>query len=80
MPAAKPITVWLPLVAVEFRPGPLTDTEVAAELLHVIVDEPGAFVFVGFALIAALTFAGGAVTVNVAVRVTDPFKFVAVIV
>jgi len=71
VPAAKPDTDWLPLAEVVLRPLPLTDTEVAFALNHVIVAVPGAVAVVGFVLIEALTDTAE-VTVNVAACVTGP--------
>jgi hypothetical protein len=65
VPAARPLTVWLPLADALLSPGPDADTEVAFTLDHEIVDAPGAVVLVGLALIDALTDAT-AFTVNVA--------------
>lgn len=73
MPAASPVTAWLPLLVLLFKPGPVTETEDAFDVLHEIVEDPGADALVGFAEIDPLT--GGdvvAVTVNDAVRVIGP--------
>jgi hypothetical protein len=66
VPAARPLTFWLPLAAVLLRPVPLTLTEVALVLDQVIVEEPGAVALVGLALMVALTETG-VLTVKVAV-------------
>ena len=71
MPTARPFTVCVLLAAELFRPGPLTATDVALPLDHVMVDEPGAVAEVGDALIDALT-TGAAVTVTLADWVTGP--------
>ena len=71
VPAARPVIVWVPLAAEVFRLGPLTATDVALTLDHVMFDEPGAVVEVGDALIDALT-TGAAVTVTLADWVTGP--------
>jgi hypothetical protein len=71
VPAARPLTVWLPLADSLLSPGPETDTEVALALDHEIVAAPGAVVLVGLALIDALTDAT-AFTVNVADWVAGP--------
>ena len=64
----------LPLMAVLLTPLPLTDTEVALALDHVIVDEPGAVALVGLALIDAVTD-GGALIVTVCEIVADVAPF-----
>ena len=64
MPAVKPLTVWLPLAAELLRPLPVTETDVALALDHVMVVAPGAIALVGFALIDAVT-ANGALIVTV---------------
>ena len=64
MPAVKPLTVWLPLAAELLRPLPVTETDVALALDHVMVVVPGAIALVGFALIDAVT-ANGALIVTV---------------
>jgi hypothetical protein len=64
VPAGRPLTAWLPLVAALLRPFPLTTTEVALLLDQVIVVDPGADVVAGLALIEADT-ANGAATVTV---------------
>ena len=79
VPAARLATVWVPLVAELARPGPLTETDVAFDVPQEIVEEPGAVVVVGLALIDPETEAG-ALTVNVAVCVTGPPEPCAVIV
>jgi len=71
VPTARPFTVCVLLTAVLFRPGPLTATDVALPLDHVMVDDPGAVAEVGDALIDVLT-TGAAVTVTLADWVTGP--------
>ena len=61
LPAVRPEMVWVPFAAALLRPVPLTVTEVALALDHVIVVEPGADVDVGFALMAAETVASAAI-------------------
>lgn len=70
VPIARPLTGWLSLTDVLLSPGPLTATEVALTLDHVIVAEPGAVVFDGLALIDADTLAAAA-TATVCVIVAD---------
>ena len=53
--------VWLPLLAELLRPLPLTVTEVALALVHVIVVEPGAVALVGVAAMDAVTDEGAAI-------------------
>ena len=79
VPAANPVTVCVPAVAVLLRPGPVTVTEEALLVLHVRVVEPGARPVVGLAEIAPAT-AAASVTVTVAVCVAGPFGPCAVIV
>jgi len=62
---------WLPLGAVLFSPVPVTVADVAFELLHVMVQVPGAVHVVGLALMEAATDAT-VLTVNVAVCVVGP--------
>ena len=64
MPAERPFTIWLPLVAELLTPLPLTETEVALDVLHEIVVEPGAVALVGLAVMEPDT-GGGAVTLTV---------------
>ena len=56
----------------------LIDTVVAFELDHVSVDDAPDVMEVGEALIVTVGTAGGAVTVTVAVAVTEPVALVAV--
>ena len=79
VPAASPVTVCEPAVAVLLRPGPETATEEALLVLHVRVVEPGARPVVGLAEIAPATVAA-ADTASVAVCVAGPFGPWAVIV
>ena len=69
-PAARPVTVWRPLVAVLLSPVPLTVTAVASALDQVISVAPGAVAAAGAASIAADT-TGGAATVTVWLRVAE---------
>jgi len=64
VPAASPVTDWLPLVAELLIPVPVTDTEVALALDHVTVVDPGELALVGLTLIDADTL-DGALTVTV---------------
>ena len=64
MPAERPVMLCEPFAATLLRPLPLTATEDALTLDHVMVVEPGAVVAVGVALIEADT-AAGAATVTV---------------
>jgi hypothetical protein len=48
-PAARPLTAWLPLVAVLLTPLPDTETDVALLVLQKIVVEPGAVALAGLA-------------------------------
>ena len=68
MPAARPLTYWLPLAAELLTPVPETETEVALLVLHETVVAPGAVALAGLAAMEPLTFA----TVKVAVFVTGP--------
>jgi len=78
VPAAKPDSDWLPLVAVLLTPLPLSDTEVALALVHAMVAVPGAAVVVGVAVIDAVTAAGAAmVTVCEIVAEAAPAESIA---
>jgi hypothetical protein len=70
VPTARPLTAWLPLVAVLLTPGPLTEIEVALALVQVMVLEPGASALVGLAAMEAETL-DGAATVTVWLIVAD---------
>ena len=74
MPAGRPFTAWLPLVAVLLIPLPLTDAAVALALDHVMVDDPGATILEGLAPIDAVT-AAGALTVTVWEIIPDRTPF-----
>ena len=65
--------VWLPLLDVLLKPGPLTETDVAFAVVHEIVLDPGAVEVVGFAPIEPVTLGVAAFTVTVAVCVAGPF-------
>lgn len=63
MPAASPLTVCVPLLAwLVVNDGPVTVTDVALLLDHVIDAEPGAEVLIGDAEIVADTDGGCDVT------------------
>lgn len=70
VPTARPPTPCEPLAAVLLRPGPLTITDDALVLDHVIVVAPGAVAVVGEALMEADT-AAGAATVTLWLMVAD---------
>jgi hypothetical protein len=72
VPAASPLTFWLPLAAVLLTPMPLTLTADALDVLQEIVEEPGALALFGVALIEPETCAPPAETVTVAIWVTGP--------
>ena len=72
MPAARPLTVWLPFATVLLTPVPVTDTDNALAVLHEIVVVPGAVALAGLAPIEPVTLAAAGLTVTVAVRVIGP--------
>ena len=71
MPAAKPVTAWLPLAAELLMPLPTTETDVALLVLHEIVVAPGAVPLAGLAEMEPETLAAED-TVKVAVWVMGP--------
>lgn len=73
VPTARPLTDCEPLADVLLRLGPVTATDVALALDHVIIVESGAVVLEGDALIDAATLAGAAtVTVWLMVAAVAP--------
>ena len=72
VPAARPLTVWVPVPAALERLGPDTATEVAFAVVHETVVEAGAVPVVGLTAIEPDT-AVGAATVTVAVCEAGPF-------
>ena len=79
VPAARPLTVWLPVAVELVRLGPDTATEVALAVVHATVVEAGDVPAVGLAEIAPVTVAGDATT-TVTACVAGPFGPWAVIV
>ena len=71
MPAARPLTAWLPLAAELLTPVPETETEVALLVLHEIVVAPGAVPLAGLAEMEPETLAAED-TVKVAGMVMGP--------
>jgi hypothetical protein len=62
----------VPLAALEFTPGPVTETELALAEVHESVADAGAVPVTGVRSSVAETAGTAAVTVKVAVRVTGP--------
>lgn len=71
VPAERPLTFWVPLVAVLVSDGPLTNTDVALAVLHAIVVTSGAVPVEGLAAIEPATDAGEVMT-TVTVCVAGP--------
>ena len=79
VPAARPLTVWLPVAVELARLGPDTATEVALAVVHDTVVDAGDVPVVGLTEIAPVTVAGDATT-TVTACVAGPFGPWAVIV
>ena len=72
VPAASPLTVWLPLLAELTSPLPPTETDVALLVVHEMVVVPGALAVAGVAVMEPSTFGAGALTVTVALLEIGP--------